>query len=248
MRIMFDENNKTICINQKAEIRQRLRKEPHLNDDGVLSISEYKQKQSSSAKAMHKMNENITQEYKSTTNINMSTPMMTKNPVLKSNSRPSSRRDPESTPNVSLKTVSQLLLDLENQSDYSTPGGRQKHQVSQLLRLQMKSFEDLDEVSKSHLITNAKYAKQVLGQFGTEYELRSNITTQASESQFFQTQGMWPLCGLCVLNNSLQREVFCYRDLCYIADELWMIEVCPELEYLHRGSPGSLGSPNTFVK
>ena len=26
-----------------------------------------------------------------------------------------------------------------------------------------------------------------------------------------------------------------------------MIEVCPELEYVHRGSPGSLGSPNTFI-
>ena len=25
-------------------------------------------------------------------------------------------------------------------------------------------------------------------------------------------------------------------------------EVCPELEYVHRGSPGSLGSPNTFIE
>ena len=25
-------------------------------------------------------------------------------------------------------------------------------------------------------------------------------------------------------------------------------EVCPELEYVHRGSPGSLGSPNTLIE
>ena len=223
---MFDENNKTICFKQEAEIRQR-NKQPHINYDGKLSVSEDIQQKHSTTEDMNQMNNKSTQESNSTINMNMSTPTMTKKTDVSSNTitNTPNRREPDGTPNLSLKTASQLLSDLENQCDYSTAGGRQKNQVSQLLRLQIKSFHDLDEVSKRHLITNAKYAKQVLGQFGTEYDLRSNITTQTSESQFFQTQGLWPLCGLCVLNNSLQKEVFCYKELCEIADELWMMQI-----------------------
>ena len=74
-------------------------------------------------------------------------------------------------------------------------------------------------------MSNAKYVKQVLGETGPERELRLNLYTNMSENQFLQTQGLWPLCGLCVLNNALQREVFNYKELCTIADELWMIQV-----------------------
>ena len=47
--------------------------------------------------------------------------------------------------------------------------------------------------------------------------------------------------------NQLNKKCNCIR-MVELETMSSKFEVCPELEYVHQGSPGSLGSPNTFIE
>ena len=77
------------------------------------------------------------------------------------------------------------------------------------------------------------------------YVIRSTTTTN-NKSITYILQLIISFSECEIVQNPLT-EYLMKINIVYIECCVWPVEVCPELEYAHRGSPGSLGSPNTSI-
>ena len=139
-------------------------------------------------------------------------------------------RFPENNPQKqrNCEYVKSLLDFIRMQTNTHTDSGRKKMHLVDLANEILSEFSALDVSSERNLIQNLKYIKDVLGQNLNSHELQYNLYSEISrenESIFFQRQGTWPVCGVCVLNNAIQRELFSFQFLSETADDLWMIQI-----------------------
>ena len=120
-----------------------------------------------------------------------------------------------------------LLTEIIRQANSLTDCGRMKMLLVDIAQGIISNFLELNTTSQRSFVHNLSYIKNVLGFYPDNEDISRQIFTDLSEreSVMFQRQGIWPVCGICVLNNAIQENMFGFELLSQTADDLWMIQI-----------------------
>ena len=177
MRVVFDDNNNSICLKHVQEIQKRLKKEPYLDRNGILTIHDDKFNENTMpniATKAHKTRSTDT-THKSKTDSKCATEptdsttrskpnfQKTKETKYEDENKKQNQFQKRQDHSISVEQLNVLIFELDNQSTFQTLKGKQKHQVGEIVRFHFKSFDSLDIPEKHNVIKNTKYAIDVLG-------------------------------------------------------------------------------------